>query len=92
MGVVEGIQRNGHLRQGEIHSVECLDLLLRLFDLGLPIHSVKLRIVIMLLDVGGNVLEHGQRAIPIKAGDLLRPAVGGKRSNDENQGCYPRPH
>jgi hypothetical protein len=85
VGVIEGIERSRDLRKREIHGFDCLDFALSRFDAGFPINSVKLGIVIVFFYVGGDLLEHGQRAIAIHGGNCLAPAIGGTNSDGENQ-------
>ncbi len=81
VGVVERNQcRCAPRRHGALYRIGCVDFRGCLSDLGVPVHSLKFRIVVVFFDVGRNLLEHVQHLTPFHFCDLLTPAVARKQT------------
>ncbi len=67
MRIIQRAQRSRDVRQRRVLRSRFIDFLPRLAHPRVPIQTMKLRIVIMLLHVRRDVVEHQLRALPFKA-------------------------
>jgi len=56
--IIKDIERSCDLREPSVQRRSVVNTLATSFDVGIPIDTVKFRIVVMLLDVIGNCVEH----------------------------------
>ncbi len=58
VGVVQGIQRRRDLGKRQVHGLRLINLLLCFLDLRIPVHPVEFRIIVMLANVVGDIMQH----------------------------------